>query len=155
MTTQRPPLKTKGADLALSIEQVLTKLTLCLEKETQTILSNDKDGMNALQAEKMTLMERYKSLSESLERDKNALNQLDDDVHAHLKDISGKFQIAMQENLQAIKSAHNAVNRLVDRIMTTARRAVMQGQQQYNAQGAFAGEHSKISMTPTRLNQEF
>jgi hypothetical protein len=68
MITQRPPLKTKGADLALSIEQVLTKLTACLEMETKAVLKNDKEAMAALQANKMTLMERYKSLSEGLEQ---------------------------------------------------------------------------------------
>jgi vancomycin resistance protein YoaR len=123
--------------------------------ETKAVLKNDKEAMAALQANKMTLMERYKSLSEGLERDKSALDQLDDDVRKHLKDVSAKFQTAMQDNLKAIKSAHNAVNRLMDRIMTTARRAVMQGQQQYNSKGAFAGEHNKLSMTPTKVNQEY
>ena len=151
--TQRP-LNTKGADLAMSIEKVLKKLTVCLEQETKAILENKQGLVQELHKEKLTLMEQYRSLSEGLERDKDGLNGLDDDIRAHLKEVSARFQTALQDNLKAIKSAHNAVGRLMDRIMTTARRALMQDQQQYNAHGALTGGGHKGSMMPTRVDQQ-
>jgi hypothetical protein len=147
------PLSTKGADLALSVERVLSKLTVCLNQETEAVLQNNRDAAGLLQEEKMHLMERYKGLSEAIERDATQLTQLDDHVRNHIKTISGEFQIALKNNSKALKSAHNAVGRLMDRIMTTARRAVMQDQQTYNAHGSFAGG-ANPTMTPTKLNQE-
>jgi len=155
MTTQtQNTLSTKGADLALSVERVLSKLTVCLNQETEAVKQNNRDAAALLQEEKMQLMERYKGLSESLEKDSTQFDNLDDHIRAHLKKISADFQIALKDNLLAVKSAHNAVTRLMDRIMTTARRAVMQDQQTYNAYGTFTDNGAKGTMTPTKLNQE-
>jgi hypothetical protein len=148
------PLNTKGADVALSVERVLSKLTICLNQETEAVIQNNRAAAHALQEEKIKLMEEYRSLSENLERDQSILESLDKDVRAHLKTISSEFQIALKENAIAIKAAHNAVGRLMDRIMTTARRAVMDGQQQYNAKGALTGGMSKGALIPTKLNEE-
>lgn len=155
MTTQtHTPLSTKGADLALSVERVLSKLTICLNQETEAVLQNNRDAAALLQEEKLQLLERYKGLSETLERDSTQLDGLDDHVRAHLKGVSADFQTALKNNLKAIKSAHNAVTRLMDRIMTTARRVVTQDQQTYNAYGSFANNGANGTMTPTKLNQE-
>lgn len=148
------PLNTKGADIALSIEKILTKLTVCLNQETEAVVQNNRDAANALQEKKIQLMEEYRSLSERLDRDQSVLENLDDSVREHLKTISAEFREALAENSQAIKSAHNAVTRLMDRIMTTARRTIMEGQQQYNAKGALTGGNATGGIIPTKLNEE-
>ena len=148
-------LNTRGADTAISIEKILTKLTVCLNQETEAVTQNNRDAANALQDQKINLMEQYRSLSESLERDKTILDSLDESIRKHLRKIGDEFQTALKDNAMAVKAAHNAVTRLMDRIMTTARRTVMEGQQQYNSKGAFSGGHgSHNGVTPTQINEE-
>lgn len=148
------PLNTKGADVAVSIDNTLSKLTVCLLQEAEAVTQNNRDAAAALQDQKIRLMEQYRALSESLSRDPTVLETLDESIHSHLKKISAEFQSALKINAQAIKAAHNSVTRLMDRIMTTARRTVMDGQQQYNAQGALTGGVVNGTLTPTKLNQE-
>ena len=153
MTTNQP-LNTKGADVALSIENTLTKLTVCLLQEAEAVTQNNRNAATALHDQKIKLMEQYRSLSECLTRDPSVLDSLDDSIHKHLKEISAEFQNALKTNAKAIKAAHNSVTRLMDRIMTTARRAVMDGQQQYSAKGTLTGGVVNGTLAPTKLNQE-
>lgn len=149
------PLNTKGADIALSVEQILSKLTTCLNQETEAIIQNNRNAADALQAEKIRLMEQYRSLSETLEKDTNVLDSIDPSVRDHLRKVSGEFQAALGTNAKAIKGAHNAVTRLMNRILNVARRTVTEGQSQYNANGAltYAGA-AQGSIAPTKLNEE-
>lgn len=154
MTRHADTLNTKGADLALSIEQILSRLTVCLNQETEAIIQNNRNAAQALQDQKIRLMEQYRSLSETLERDPTALDSIDTRVRTHLQKIGKDFQTALKHNAKAIKAAHNAVTRLMDRIMHTARRALMDGQQ-YNAKGALAGYgNTQASAAPTKVNEE-
>ena len=71
-----------------------------------------------------------------------------------LLSIKDALEEALKENARAIKAAHHSVTRLMDRIMTTARRTVMDGQQQYNAKGSLTGGVVNGTLMPTKLNQE-
>lgn len=152
--TSKDILNTKGADMSLSIERILTNLTVCLNQETEAVLQNNRDAASALQEEKIRLMQQYKGLSEKLEKNPDILDQIDPNVRTHLKTISADFQDALKNNLRAIKSAHDAVNRLIDRIMTTARRTLSEDTQKYDAKGALVGAGYNGSMTPTKLNEQ-
>ena len=147
-------LNTKGADVAVSIDTILSKLTVCLHQEAEAVTQNNRDAAVALQDQKIKLMEQYRALSEHLARDPSILEQLDESIHKHLKKVSAEFQEALKENARAIKAAHHSVTRLMDRIMTTARRTVMDGQQQYNAKGSLTGGVVNGTLMPTKLNQE-
>lgn len=145
-------LNTKGAELALSIERILTRLTDCLNRETEAVKSSDTRAVTALQEEKLSLMEQYQSLSERLNRENGSLNDLDTNIREHLRAVSTAFQDALTRNLIALQAGHQAVTRLMDRIMTTARRTIMQDQQKYNAKGALADAPGGITI-PTKLNE--
>lgn len=150
MTTQE--LSTQGADLALSIERVLTRLTKCLNSETEAVKTNNTDILAELQSEKLALMEQYQGLSERLNSDGDGLSNLDNHIREHLRAVSTAFQDAMTRNMKTLQSGHQAVTRLLDRIMTTARKTVMQDQQKYNAKGALADAPKGMSI-PTKLNE--
>lgn len=146
------PLNTQGADLAIAIERILTRLTKCLNTETDAVKSNDTKALVALQSEKMALLEQYQGLSERLSKDGSSLNNLDSHIREHLKVVSAGFQEATAKNLQALQSGHNAITRLLNRIMETARKTMMQDHQKYNAKGALA-ENPKGTSIPTKLNE--
>lgn len=154
MTTQdlNIPLNTQGADLAVAIERVLTRLTKCLNTETEAVKTNNTEILVALQPEKMALLEQYQGLSERLSQDGSSLNNLDGHIREHLRVISAGFQDATAKNLQALQSGHNAITRLLNRIMDTARKTMMQDHQKYNAKGALAENPKRISI-PTKLNE--
>jgi|GEM_PF-2228147 len=154
MTTHdlNTPLNTQGADIAMAIERILTQLTQCLNTETEAVKANNTQTLIVLQSEKMALLEQYQGMSERLRKDGDALNNLDSDIRAHLKSVSATFQEAISKNLQALQSGHDAITRLLDRIMETARKTMLQDRQKYNAKGALA-DNSKGSNVPTKLNE--
>jgi len=149
------PLKTEGADKALNIQKVLKRLIECLSQETLALKSNNRALAIKMAEEKARLTHDYREIQNNFQKDPEAFQKLDKGVQAHLKSLIAEFETILTDNVQAIQSGRNAVNRLIDRILTRAR-DMATTHTTYNADGQVnTHKASRSATTPIQISEKF
>lgn len=137
------------------IEQTLNLLhnfTALLEQETAAAKKCDFKRMDQLQNQKKEFASQYKELAALLHSSKEEIITLPLDLREKLVRQRTDFTTALNDNLQALDHLKNNSQRLADRILNAARRALVDDMESnYAADGRNAAYgRSKLSMALDR-----
>lgn len=151
--TSKP--NTNGADMALKVSKLLKSLITCLTQETLAIQSHNRAVAEKMNQEKTRLMHSYTALKDQLESNPKMFENLDQDIKAHLKDISKEFEVVLKENMMAVVVGKKAVSRLIGRILEKVREAASVNNKSYNNAGKMNETALSNKIIPTTLNETF
>lgn len=128
--------------LTLEAETILGTLSDLLDSETLAVRTADFSTFRNLQSDKIVLLQRYKSLIETLKTQKSALEKADEATSKRLKKSIAHFQECIHTNTNALEAGSKSIQRVTDRIIKGARDSV-QGRPTYNG---YAKSHTNANM---------
>jgi chromosome segregation ATPase len=100
MTEETPAVQGTG-----TVGELLTttqQLSELLADETERVRAGDRPGLEALQADKARLTERYERLVEQLNADPDQLDDVDNATHQALSQATQHFHETLEENRHAL-----------------------------------------------------
>jgi hypothetical protein len=154
--TKNIPLNTKGADIALKLENIIKRMSKCMTQETLALQSQNRAIAAEMAEEKARHLQAYRALAEEVKSRPDVVSGLDPDIKKHIETMMAEFEVIMKDNIRVILSNRFAVKRLIQRIMDKAREAASSNHQYYNAQGKIMnGSGQKSAMVSTQLNETF
>ncbi len=148
-------INTRGADIALKTEKLLTKLIHVMGQENLALQAYNRSVAEEMAQEKTLLIGNYRALMLDLEKDPEAFKKLDDDIRAHIQKLTKDFEVAMKENARVVYGRRFAVKKLLDRILTKARDVAGAQVKSYNAKGKMNIQRSNAGTLPTQLNETY
>ena len=147
--------KLKGTDIVSKTETLLKKLIHVMSQENLALQAHDRSLAEEMAQEKTLLIENYRALIKDLEKEPEALKNIDDDAKAHVQQMIADFDVAMRENAKAIYARRYAVKKILERILDKARQVSGGNHKSYNQQGKMNHVSSKSRFIPTQLNETY
>ena len=155
MTAPQTTLPEKNADLAALRGEVMTTLALLddfgtlLDTETAALRLRDFEAVDRLQEQKRDLARRYHAAVTCLAAQSGALPAIEMPLREKLIRARTEFTGRLQENLTVLESVRKSAQRLVDKILDTARASVTaENQHAYAASGkAQAARSTSLSLS--------
>lgn len=130
-----PAMTNAAITLANEAEIVMGSLCDLLDRETEAVRASDFDAFRNLQNDKFTMLTRYKSLVETLDRQRDTVKNSGEAVAKRLKVTLDRFRASSQRNAVALEAGSNSMRRITDRIVRSARETVHANRQVYNSKG--------------------
>lgn len=121
MTQTPAPLTT----LTSEISALVGVFSALLEEETAALKIADFKAVDALQTQKRDYAKRYHDAITELYARRDELAQMPPPVRGGLMDARARFATVLEDNLRALDAAKEGTRRLVNKILDTARRAVI------------------------------
>lgn len=135
ITASKPPATKLYADVE-AVLKVIDAFGRLLAEETAALRQSDFGAVDRLQAAKRALAKEYQLCVETLAGRKEDVARLDMKTRERLVTKRTGFTLILDENLRALEAAKDSAGRLVDKILTAARRAVTDDRQtHYSAKG--------------------
>ncbi|MCB9988730.1 MAG: flagellar protein FlgN [Rhodospirillales bacterium] len=100
----------------------------------------------SLQDKKIETAHRYQSGTEQLMKRRAELASLDPGLRRQLADMQAEFSELTAENLKALERTRKGVERLSNRIMSSARKAARQERVKYGASGQLEEHTGRVSI---------
>jgi len=124
-----------------------------LKRETAALVAYDFKTVDALQSEKRTLAGKYQEQAQILSARRTDMAAVDLGLREKLLRARAQFTVLLNDNLRALERAKNSAGRLIERILDTARRAVINERHtHYSAKGhtgAYKSATSSLSVNET------
>jgi hypothetical protein len=132
----KEPAKTGLKNEVQALMALIDSFCALLERETDALKQADFKGVDALQAEKKTLASTYNNQVIALSARKAEMETLDLSFREKFIKARTRFTLVLNDNLRALDAARSSAKRLVDRILDTAQKTVVeQNQTHYSAKG--------------------
>ena len=135
------------------IVKLITSFTSLLKEETDAIKKIDYAGIDRLQEDKKTLARQYQNKIDLLNQRKDDMQALNPDLKEQLVTARTQFTLTLDENMRALEHLKTSGQRLVNRILSTARSTVVkETNSNYTASGqSTAARKNTLSIS---LDQE-
>ncbi len=137
-----------NAALTLTVEVETIMGTLCdlLDRETDAVKVADFNAFKTMQDDKFALLTRYRSLMDTLQRQAPMLKGVDNAATERLRNATRRFKTSTARNAQALEAGRASMQRIVDRIVRTARDTVHGNRQAYTKKGMTSSPKSPLSL---------
>jgi hypothetical protein len=117
---------------------VMNAFRVMLEDETKVLKKADFQAVDHMQAQKKQLARQYNEHVATLAARRDEIGSLGADLREALIHARTHFTITLNDNLRALDAARESARRLSDRILETARKAVVEeSHTHYSAKGHF------------------
>jgi hypothetical protein len=130
-----PAVTNATITLTTEVENVMLTLTDILDRESDAVQASDFRAFRDIQSDKFAMLSRYRSLMDTLQRQSASLSLVDSRVIDRLRASSEKFRLSTDRNAKALDSGRASIQRIVDRIVRTARDTIHANRQTYNRKG--------------------
>jgi hypothetical protein len=154
-TQQNSQAKLKGTDIVSKTETLLRKLIHVMGQENLALQAHDRSLAEEMAQEKTVLISNYRALIKDIEKDPEALKNLDEDTKSHVQKMISDFEVAMRENAKAVYARRYAVKKILERILDKARQVSGGNHKSYNQQGKMNDCSSSAKFIPTQLNETY
>lgn len=136
-------------DDVLDIIVVLEDFCTLLSDETDALKTFNFEKVDSLQAEKKSIAARYQGLVVAMGNRRAEIEDLDTTLREKFVRMRTHFTHVLQENMMVLESTRNSANRLVNRILDTARQNITEEQvTNYSAKGRMqAYKSSTLSLS--------
>ncbi len=124
-----------------------------LDRETATLENSDFHAFELLQDEKLNLAQAYQDAILAFEEDAEILPTLDDTTKEKLRHAHMRFSTAAKTNQTTLSATKNVAERIVNLVMTAAKKTVIDETPSYGANG-LQGVSDKIPVY-FKLNEVF
>lgn len=128
--TKEKPVETNAKSAVLQILRLIEDFGNLLVKETEALKKADFRYVDLLQNDKKNFAKSYHAAVGALAENKSEIEKLDAALRERLIKARTTFTIILSENLRALETSRESTRRLVDRILDTARRSVVNECQQ-------------------------
>jgi PP-loop superfamily ATP-utilizing enzyme len=130
-----PAVTNATITLTSEVENVMSTLVDILDRESEAVRVSNFASFREIQNDKFSMLSRYRSLMETLQRQTDSLSKVDPKVIERLRASSEKFKVSAKRNTLALESGRNSMQRIVDRIVRCARDTIHGDRQSYNKKG--------------------
>jgi flagellar biosynthesis/type III secretory pathway chaperone len=124
-----------------------------LDRETAALEKSDFNTFELLQGEKIELAQAYQQAILAFEEDADILPTLDESVKDRLRQAHSRFATAAKTNQTTLEVTKNVAERIVNLVMTAAKKTVIDETPSYGANG-LQGVSDKIPVY-FKLNEVF
>lgn len=131
-----PAMNNATMTLTSEVENILETLCGLMDRETAAVQNADFEIFKSLQSDKISLLGRYRSLMDTLQRQVPNLKQAGDGVTSRLKTAATRFQDSADKNAKALERGRQSMQRILDRIVRATRDTVHSNRQTYTKNGA-------------------
>lgn len=147
--TPKTPIETDVRQLM----KLITSFTNLLKEETAAIKKIDYAGIDRLQEDKKALARQYQTEVNLLNQRKDDMQALPPDLKEQLVKARTEFTLTLDQNMRALEHLKTSGQRLVNRILSTARSTVVkETNSNYTASGqSTAARKNTLSIS---LDQE-
>ncbi|MCB1538895.1 MAG: hypothetical protein H6865_05765 [Rhodospirillales bacterium] len=132
--------------LTSEVEAIMDTLCGLLDRESNAVKGADFVTFKSVQEDKFAMLTRYKSLMETLQRQAPALKGGDQALRERLRLAGERFSAAAERNARVLEAGRNSMQRIVDRIVRSARETVHADRQTYTRKGRAGTTQAPLSI---------
>lgn len=99
------------------------RLTELLEDEAERVRVGDREGVEALHAEKQRLTDKHEQLVQALSEQPDVLDGLDNETHRALSESAQRFQEALSANRRALNAGMQVADTILQAGVDAVKRA--------------------------------
>lgn len=141
-----PAMTNATVTLTTEAEGLMSTLCDLLDRESSAVQASDFKVFRAIQSDKFAMLTRYRALMDTLHHQSETMAGANAIITDRLKDSAVKFKASLSRNAQTLEAGKQSTQRILDRIVRSAREQVHGTRQTYTKKGHTNEVQSPLSI---------